>query len=765
MKEEIHLTAVEKNKKLDAIKNEKNDFHPVLENLLTRLPNVLQVEYRHGSNEKGADFVFEMQNSLLGSKSYVGVVAKCGDIKQGDYDVDRQIDECFITRTFDGGRQKIRISEIWVITNGRILPNAQDRFNEKYEKTNIQYIQRHNLRDLIDKYLPTFWSPIPIDLALELSRVRNEVEQIDNQYSLLPTTVESFYIEQTLFEPIEANRRDRKMSLFKKRSKIDIISAILNKKAILVEGDVGVGKSKLLRNLAKNFSLDTDVRDTSHVPIYCPFWTFQKNYQNNPDKIISEYFKNFDKQTQILVLFLDGFDESELEIEERVSVLSELRSNIDNTPYVKIVVCSRPLSGREALNDIRSKFYRLDLQPLNFNQVIKFIVKICETISSRPKLLEDLKKSPLFNDLPKTPIAAILLAKLLAQTESEIPSSLPELYSQYSELALGRWDEKKKLQSEKMYEAMTSVLSRLAEYMVENQIRELAEDEVKQRFESYMIDRNYDFTWQELFKKATSRTSLLTSNPITGTITFRHWSFAEYLCALRKEKDKGLVIDERVFGMYWSTVYYFYFGIKKDCPDTLDELLKINPSSEQQRWGMFVNYPNYLMGAFSTPYHHIKEVFRKTFIDAIDLYFDVRDARLISPFSQLSKMNFLGLFCTIGKMKLGYSFFKRAIDDIALDIPVMFEDDDHRAAAALFLSLLRLNMDEDGALDFVVEEYEKYLPMEMRFLLLWEAKEISAKSDIVKKFEQKISKSLKGNKTLQSDLDKMLKISIRKVNK
>lgn len=46
-----------KKKKLRELKDEVRDFHPLLNELLQKIPRVNRVEYTHGQYEKGADFV------------------------------------------------------------------------------------------------------------------------------------------------------------------------------------------------------------------------------------------------------------------------------------------------------------------------------------------------------------------------------------------------------------------------------------------------------------------------------------------------------------------------------------------------------------------------------------------------------------------------------------------------------------------------------------------------------------------------------------
>jgi hypothetical protein len=79
-----------KTKRFDDIKDEVQDFHPLLVKLLPHLPHVIDVEYTQGQNEMGADFVVSRRDETFGFTDYIGVVAKVGGIVQNFSEVERQ---------------------------------------------------------------------------------------------------------------------------------------------------------------------------------------------------------------------------------------------------------------------------------------------------------------------------------------------------------------------------------------------------------------------------------------------------------------------------------------------------------------------------------------------------------------------------------------------------------------------------------------------------------------------------------------------------
>ncbi len=67
---------------LAQLDHEVNKFHPLLLELFRRLPDIQTVEYCHGPNEKGADFLLERVDTTINESTWIGVVVKVGKIQQ-----------------------------------------------------------------------------------------------------------------------------------------------------------------------------------------------------------------------------------------------------------------------------------------------------------------------------------------------------------------------------------------------------------------------------------------------------------------------------------------------------------------------------------------------------------------------------------------------------------------------------------------------------------------------------------------------------------
>jgi hypothetical protein len=160
------------NDKLDAITDEVNQLHPLLGSVLPKLPRVVDVEYTHGTGELGADFVIHRTEEVFGGPEYIGVIGKVGKIAQDLTAIERQIEECDLPRLFRAGKEKIRITEIWVVATKHVTRNAEEKIHEKYRNRKIVFIDGTRLEKLVDKYAPLAWSGLPIAIVEYLQDLR-----------------------------------------------------------------------------------------------------------------------------------------------------------------------------------------------------------------------------------------------------------------------------------------------------------------------------------------------------------------------------------------------------------------------------------------------------------------------------------------------------------------------------------------------------------------------------------------------------------------
>ena len=385
---------------------------------------------------------------------------------------------------------------------------------------------------------------------------------------------------------------------------------------------------------------------------------------------------------------------------------------------------------------------------------------MCRDIDLKSRLIEDLKKSALFKELPKSPIAAILLAQLLNENAKDLPSNLTELYSKYTELSLGRWDVDKGLQTLKEYEALSSIITHLAEHFLVNQLEEISILEAKEFFATYLKKRNLGLSADELFHKLTVRCDIIALDEVRGVFRFKHKTFTEYFYAKAHFK-KPMLIDGRVWNPYWITSFYFYVGLQKDCPELLEEILKRKPSNEAERWMRLTNIPNYLLAGFSSPYEIAERSVAQAMQEAAELYIDVSEKNIKSPFAVFPKMHFLWLMQLMIRKSYNFEFFKKAVALAAVQISENGNDRKQCALAIFFLSVISRELEEKACFDFLIKNYQKDLPLEVELAIRHETDDDKQRSHLVKKLDQRVGRSLKENRSLQHFVSSLYDLPIR----
>ena len=174
--------------RVEAISDEVKELHPLLEIILNKLPRVKQVEYTHGTNEMGADFVLSREDDTFGDLEYVGIIAKTGKIVQNFDDIERQIDECSLQRPFFlPGKHKVRISETWIVTTSTISKNAQEKIHEKYHNRKITFIDGGKLSVLVEEYAPAYWGSVEREVGEYLAALSTQQLELDQRFSLVKT--------------------------------------------------------------------------------------------------------------------------------------------------------------------------------------------------------------------------------------------------------------------------------------------------------------------------------------------------------------------------------------------------------------------------------------------------------------------------------------------------------------------------------------------------------------------------------------------------
>lgn len=753
----------DKTRSISSITDEVKQLHPLLGKLLPKLPNVIKVEYTHGHNEMGADFVIAKNNDVFGNTEYIGLIAKIGKVVQNFTDIERQIDECNVPRPVFGAKEKARLVEVWVVVTEHITKGAQEKIYDKFSTRKINFVDGKTLEKWIDEYLPNYWYDVSLEVGEYLNLLHAKNLEIDNSLNLVQLTNNNFYIEQDIYDFPRYNYRNKLNKLQKKATKVNIHDVINTNRFVLVEGGMGAGKSKLLRRLVDHHTRPDVYAENRTIPVITSFKELHDEYNGNVTQLIQNKLgKQLYEETSEYrcLLLIDGFDEKNLPADQQIESLKSINDIIKANDNVKAVVTSRYLKGLDQSNELEDDISRVEIRPLSLSKTILFISTICSELNMSKRIIEDLKKSPLFRELPKSPIAAILLAKLLNENSKDIPSNMTELYSKYTEFVLGRWDIDKGLQPQKEYQALDNIMAELSTYMVDNELSAISIDEVKKAFKLYLKKRNLDIDGDNLFNKMVDRCDIVVIDNERNIFALKHRTFIEYFYAKSMIKNNGLHIDSRIYSPYWMNTFYFYLGIQKDCPDVLRAMLDLNAVSEAEKWMKIVNMPNYLLAAYTTPYDVISDGVYNLIKEAANLYNDIVTGGLQSPFTSLPRMHILYIMQRVIRDTFSYDFFKVAIEDAALKFHDSNLSPELKAYSLFFLNVAYIDLGAEQSFDFMLKAVTDTLPIDIALAFRHESGKLKEYTTLMKKQDKRISKVLKHNSALHAIIKKMYETPI-----
>ncbi|MDR3548208.1 MAG: NACHT domain-containing protein [Candidatus Pacebacteria bacterium] len=748
---------IQKKNRIAAIKDEKKELHPLLNMLLRNLPDVKTVEYTHGANEMGADFIYSKLDAVLENTFWGAIVAKVGRLEQAAVpELSRQIKEAFYPKLVQSGKQKITVSEILVVTNLNISHGAKEAIHNEFSGRKIEFITGDDLVKIISRFFPSYWTDISLELGQYLYSLRVHNEEIE-QSVCLTNMARGVYIEQDIVRAAQDSyEKNRKKN--KPRLRVDIFDLITRDNFILIEGEMGAGKSKLTRRLVEHFTTPQVYLDNFIVPIITTYKDLLDKYSCDFEKLIfhtvgEKAQQEVSKEAKYL-LIVDGIDEKNISAEEHIKIINKFVADAESRDNIKLVLTTRYLGSIDK-KQLSGKITHLELLSLTPTKLLEFVKKICSAMNISDRIFTDIRRSPLFKDMPRSPIAAILLADIIKQNSQDLPSNLPELYSKYIELTLGRWDCDKGLQSLKEFETLWSIMMELAQLSIANELQFIMVAEVKEICDNYLKVRRTGVSSERVFQLMRERCPIVIVDEKEGRFQFKHRTFAEFLYAQYLLKKKQFKIDNRAFQPYWSNTYYFAIGTLRDCYSELEQLKDLRPETDVEKFLKIVNMSNFFMAAFQTEYKVIIDGVRQIITEAANFYKDILLHKLDTKLDSFPEMHLLCFFQQVLRQGYSYSFFSEAVESAAIEIANSHEDDDVKAYALFFLNVIFIDMKKKDSFDWLLKDYAKILPLSVQLGIAHEGDRLKARSALMRRQDRALRHAVSQSKELSSALETM----------
>lgn len=704
------LTLQQKKKRISGMHDEVHELHPFLQAFFRKLPMVNDVRYTHGTQEFGADFVLTKTDPSTERVRYVGVVVKAGQINQSSItELDRQIDECrSIPRTAEHGLKSVHIGEVWVVGNDTISNNAKEKIRAKYRGVTIEFFDADDLVERIDKHAKFLWENVPTGISQYLVGLDERLSAEESTSHLLGNIDNIPEIELEL-SPVELDKFKKR----RQRKKVDLVrlqDEIDSRTVVIIEGDMGAGKSHLLRALGRQFTSLDMFETRRYVPVHISYPRLVKEFggstQNCIDSSLGEAVKDLSEIDHKIILLIDGLDEVTPDPEESIDAIAKLISQVREHENQKLILTTRPNASDRTNYATAPDVRHIEIRPLTLGKIVQFVRDICTAANLPSRFIDDVNNSELFRQLPQNPIAAQLLTRLLLERRDELPQSLTELYKKSMELMLGRWDESKGLADQQEYDVSRRVFGRVADFVLRNRLSVIAAADVSRTLQEYLSERNLVVDRARIESRMFERSGILHKDDKAGTVIFRHRSFAEYLFAEHHLGENDLGTDIHPFKGYWANVYFFWIGLKGDCEEILQKILSTPcADSDEQLVRLFLT-PQYLMAGNLTPYSLTRKSVSRLFLEAAELYHSGLKGNGPEFVSRLSPMQFLWLLTFVIRRRYGYKFFKPALDDAAIEICESLAPRFIKATALFFAASTANDLGADEPFELLLEQFK-----------------------------------------------------------
>lgn len=758
-----------KREQIEAISDEVGVLHPLLHTVFQALRGIHYVEYTHGPNEMGADFVLEKIDQELDTHQFIGVVAKTEKILQNFSDVERQIDECIVPRLIRQGKESAKLSEVWVITSKTISHNAKQKINEKFSTRTIHFFDCEWLFKRINEYAPHFWQQLSSAIGSYLATIDKRLSILSNQ-THLPLGLSSAINIDLDIQEMDADRYARRGAQKKPRL-VNFVEEVMSNKVTWLEAEMGFGKSFIARKVASHFSEATTFKETGVLPIFSSFKKFLDLWKNDLNGFITaeigaECACDAKNEKLTFLLVLDGIDEASGDWDACKACLDDVISKVRERSDVKLLLTTRPLKLFEEGGVLVNSAKQYQIRPLSIAKTIAYLKKVLAEKQMPGKLLEDLGRSDLFKQLPQNPIAAALLGNLISQERYELPSNLTELYSKTIEMMMGRWDERKQISTEKLYKATERLARHLARHMIDNKLIYMSRSEIRGMFDAFLSERNIGVPLDDAFDYLLNRSKLFGVFPDTDAVFFKHRSFAEYLYARDAYEARNFNIDERAFHPYWINTFFFYVGSLGECSEVLGTLVSARPTDEAARFLRLTSMGNFLLAGYQTPYSVIQDSLDVMIVEAAKLYIDAREGRAFKAVGMFSEMQLLWVFATVVRQCYGYQFFAKGLPYALAKIDESLSMEEEVKIYSLFFASLALrDLNDNCGFEFLIGKRKvQELPMPISLAIRAEIEYGGGKfanGRVAKQFEKNLKKVLytdeAGKLALAAKMDSLFK--------
>jgi DNA polymerase III delta prime subunit len=562
----------------------EEQLYPHLKIMVERMLPGSLVEITRGNTEYGRDLVVKKIDEL--GSEYIGVVVKRGDssgkITGKEDDAVRelidQVKEAYANPVFlrSIGAGQVTLNNVWIIFVGTLTDGASHRLEfELMRSYPLRIFPIAWVVQELTKHYPEFFFQGEIAKFLQ-----DRIKLLETRRSFVnaEVTLSSSWVDPWVKEYKQPQHVDEQIKNILKSNKLPFTkleSLIKPGRYIVLVGDPGTGKSTALAkialdNLSESFKnvLGFENRGKVKIPILVKAREFLE-FANLGEMIDCYVPKTINRADfEISTIMIDGLDE--LSVEKGNQILKKAKE------YSTELNCGLVISSRkiEAFINPLLPFERFEILPMEFQQAMKLVGLITKDKDIFKIIEEGLRNEDL--KLSLTPLALELLIKI-ATAEKEIPASAAEVFDQYTDISLGRYDKANNIESIFEYYTKKGFIAELAwnEFFLKNRLQ-ITKQELDEFVDLYFKEHAFDVAKFSKFKEEIEKAGIIRFGEV---VFFRHRSFLDYFVALRltQHLEENFGIDDNLVSAYysdiWKEVTFFFIGIRRKITKGLVEKL------------------------------------------------------------------------------------------------------------------------------------------------------------------------------------------------
>lgn len=552
-------------------------------------PLFLALKYRdgrdlHGPDEDGKDIVF-IEDDKFGGTRVVCVQTKKGNLNMSSA-ITKNIGIA-VTQlkmaleapvSLLESREKRHVDEVVLCASGKINKRATEHIVSELQNRGIRFLDAESIIDLIDQHHPLLWQGISFDLFAHYDAIRKHVEHEASDIIAPSAASDNVFVQLTFYrnkaKRVRYNHRVRNDLYFEELRVHELIG--LPNDIILIVGDAGSGKSTALWRIAYEI-VRRDRGKGQIIPVILSArevnlkepessdFVSQIKYLSKKLSSVSDLFTEDDLKHGRIALLVDGIDEV-TDTKQRRSLYEALIDFRFIYPGCTIIVTTRPDIETESTFKKRgARVYRI--APISWSQVKKIVKQVLSNRPLKDSQLETvtrgaqrvLRQIEEVHGFQLTPLLAAVYAASAEYSRSDVPANITEVFKKYSELMLGRWDERKGLGQQIHAPLKDFLLKKIAYGMHKEKRLYIAEEEFSDRVNQVLKELGHSLDINEIKDELLNRSRLLRTRG--QEVGFAHLLLQEFFAGREiPEPEVMSYIDDR----WWTKSIVFYYGDKAD---------------------------------------------------------------------------------------------------------------------------------------------------------------------------------------------------------